>query len=76
MAGTSVHEVLLAEPIYSNVDVVPFCSEKDRYSLFPVDGLSVTVTFFKQMEVAHYVHLFYQAQQILGVLLELNLGPH
>ena len=41
MVGTSVCEVLLAGPISSGVDVVPFRSEKDSYSLFPVDGMPI-----------------------------------
>ena len=34
MVGTSVCEVLLAGPISSGVDVVPFRSEKDSYSFY------------------------------------------
>ena len=41
MTVTSVCEVLLAGPISSDVDVVSFCSEKDSYSLFPVDGVLI-----------------------------------
>ena len=41
MAGTSVYEVLPAGPISSGVDVVPFSSEKDSHSLFPVDGVLI-----------------------------------
>ena len=41
MARTSVCEVLLAGPISSGVDVVPFHSEKDSYRLFPVDGMLI-----------------------------------
>ena len=41
MVGTSVCDVLLAEPISSSVDVVPFDSDKDSYSLFPVDGVLI-----------------------------------
>ena len=40
MMGTSVREVLLIGLISSGV-VVPFRSEKDSYSLFPVDGLLI-----------------------------------
>ena len=47
MASTSrfswacVLEVLLAGPISSGVDVVPFPPEKDSYSLFLVDGVLI-----------------------------------
>ena len=41
MAGTSVHEILLAGPISSGVDVVPFRSDKNSYSLFSVDGVLI-----------------------------------
>ena len=41
MAGTSVGEILLAGLISSGVDAVPFHSEKDSYSLFPVDGVLI-----------------------------------
>ena len=41
MVGTSVCEVLLAGHISSGVDVVHFGSEKDSYSLFPVDGVLI-----------------------------------
>ena len=48
MAGTSVCDVLLAGNISSVNDAVPLRSEKDSYSLFPVDGMVI--------EVAHYVN--------------------
>ena len=41
MAGTSVCEILLAVPISSGVDVVPFLLSKDCYSLFLVDGVLI-----------------------------------
>ena len=41
MAGTSISEVLLAGPISSGVDVLPFCSEKESYSLFPGAGVLI-----------------------------------
>ena len=41
MAVTSVSEVLLVGPISSGVNVVPFRSEEDSYSLFPVYGLLI-----------------------------------
>ena len=41
MAQTSVPEVLLAVHSPSGVDVVPFGSERDSYSLFPVHGVLI-----------------------------------
>ena len=41
MAGSRVREVLLAGPISSGDDVVPFRTEKDSYSLFSVDGVLI-----------------------------------
>ena len=59
MLGASVCIVSLA-----GVDVVPFRSEKDSYSLFGV-WRADPVTFFK--EFAHYANLFYRARKILCV---------
>ena len=36
----------LAGPMDSGIDVAHFCSEKDSYSLFPEDGVSVPTIFF------------------------------
>ena len=51
LAGTSVCEVLLAGPISSGVDVVPFCSEEESYSSFPVDGVLVQWHFLKSQSI-------------------------
>ena len=47
MAVNSICEVLLEGPISSGVDVVPSPSEKDSYSLFPVDGKLIQLHFLK-----------------------------
>ena len=39
--------ILLAEPISSVVDVMPFSSEKDSYNLIPVDGVLIQCNFLK-----------------------------
>ena len=44
MVSTSVSEVLLAGPIYSGVDVVPFAQRK-IVQFFPVDGVLILCHF-------------------------------
>ena len=39
-------------PISSDVDVVPFRSEKDSYSLFPLDGMLIQWHFLKNQSNA------------------------
>ena len=57
----------LAGPIHSGVDVGPFPSEKDSYSLFPVDGVSVPVTFFEESKSHIFANIFNHVLKTLGV---------
>ena len=62
MAGTSVREVLLAGLISLGVDVVPFSTVKDSYSLFPivVDPVKLFLRIYS-------ANLFFHTQKILGI---------
>ena len=59
MAETSPCEVLLAGHISTGVDIMPFRSLKDSYSLFPVDGVLI--------QWRYYANLFYRAWKIICI---------
>ena len=58
--------LMLGGLIYSGIEVVPFLSEKDRYRLFPVDGVLVLLTYLKnQSPVPHNVNLLIACKKLL-----------
>ena len=58
-------KIELTGPIYLGFDVASFCSEKDSYGLFPVDGVSVPVTFSKKLASHLYAIFFISHKKLL-----------
>ena len=58
------------------IDVGPFCSEKYSYSLFPVDGVSVLMTFLKNQCSTLSEFILQRANNSSHTAwIELNSGP-